>query len=112
MQETWVWSLIGKLLYRREWQSAPVFLPGESHGQRSLVGYSPWGRTETDTTERPTHFDSNKIVYTYLYSLLNVSFKSILLFSKYLFWTYYVPDIPGKEYMLLIFIFHCNKQVL
>ena len=33
------------------WQQTPVFLPGESHGQRSLVGYSPWGRKESDTTE-------------------------------------------------------------
>ena len=33
----------------------PVFLPGKSHGQRSLVGYSPWGRKESDTTEPPTH---------------------------------------------------------
>ena len=34
-----------------QWQHTPVFLPGESHGQRSLVGCSPWGRTESDTTE-------------------------------------------------------------
>ena len=40
--------------WRREWQSTPVFLPGESHGQRSLVGYSLWGRTESDTTEHQT----------------------------------------------------------
>ena len=33
-----------KLLWRREWQPTPVFLPGESHGQRCLAGYSPWGR--------------------------------------------------------------------
>ena len=33
------------------WQSTPVFLPGESHGQRSLVGYGPWGHRELDTTE-------------------------------------------------------------
>ena len=36
---------------RRKWQPTPVFLPGESHGQRSLVGCSPWGHTESDTTE-------------------------------------------------------------
>ena len=36
----------------REWQPTPVFLPGESHGQRSLAGYSPWGCTELDTTEQ------------------------------------------------------------
>ena len=36
---------------RRKWQPTPVFLPGKSHGWRSLVGYSPWGRKESDTTE-------------------------------------------------------------
>ena len=38
--------------WRRKWQSTPVFLPGESHGQRGLVGYSPWGCKESDMTER------------------------------------------------------------
>jgi len=36
----------------RKWQPTPVFLPGEFHGQRSLVGYSPWGRKELDMTEQ------------------------------------------------------------
>ena len=40
------YSLEGKL-----WQPTPVLLPGESHGGKSLVGYSPWGRKESDTTE-------------------------------------------------------------
>ena len=35
----------------RQWQPTPVFLSGESHGQRSLVGYSPWGHKKMDTTE-------------------------------------------------------------
>ena len=35
----------------KEMQPTPVFLPGKSHGQRSLAGYSPWGRKELDTTE-------------------------------------------------------------
>ena len=35
----------------RAWQSTPVFLPRESQGQKTLVGYSPWGRRESDTTE-------------------------------------------------------------
>ena len=39
----------------KKWQSTPGLLPGKSHGQRSLVGYSPWGRKESDTTER-LHF--------------------------------------------------------
>ena len=40
-----------KIPWRRKWQPTPVFLPGESHGQRSLVGYSPWGCKELDRTE-------------------------------------------------------------
>ena len=38
--------------WRRKWQLTAVFLPGEFHGQRSLVGYSPWGNKELDTTEQ------------------------------------------------------------
>ena len=41
--------------WRRQWQPTPVLLPGKSHGQRSLVGCSPWGHEESDTTER-LHF--------------------------------------------------------
>ena len=43
------------MYWRRKWQPTPVFLPGESQGQGSLVGYHLWGRTESDTTER-LHF--------------------------------------------------------
>ena len=38
--------------WRRKWQPTPVFLPGESHGQWSLLAYSPWGHKESDTTEQ------------------------------------------------------------
>ena len=40
-----------KIPWRRAWQPTPVFLPGESHRQRSLAGYSAWGCKESDTTE-------------------------------------------------------------
>ena len=46
---------VGKIPWRWKWQPTPVLLPGESHGGRSLVGYSPWGRKESDMTER-LHF--------------------------------------------------------
>ena len=42
---------IGKIPWRKAWQPTPVFLPGESHGQRNLVGYSTKGCKESDTTE-------------------------------------------------------------
>ena len=42
---------VGKISWRRKWQPTPVFLPGKSHGWRSLLGYSSWGWQELDTTE-------------------------------------------------------------
>ena len=45
-------SLFTFLHWRRKWQPTPVFLPGESQGRWGLVGYSPWGRKESDMTER------------------------------------------------------------
>ena len=47
MQDPWV----GKIPWRRRWQPTPVILAGEFHGQRSLAGYSPWGRKESNMTE-------------------------------------------------------------
>ena len=44
-------SLFTFMHWRRKWQPTPVFLPGESQGQRSLVGCRLWGRTESDMTE-------------------------------------------------------------
>ena len=41
-----------KIPWRRKWQPTPAFLPGKSHQQRSLAGYSPWGHKEPDMTER------------------------------------------------------------
>ena len=55
MQKTRVRSWVGKIPWRRKWQPTPVLLPRKFHGWRSLVGYSPWGRKESDTTER-LHF--------------------------------------------------------
>ena len=49
----WFNPWIGKIPWRRKWQLTLVFLPGKSHGQRSLAGnYRQWGRKESDTTER------------------------------------------------------------
>jgi len=53
-------SLSTFMHWRRKWQPTPVFLPGESHGWRSLVGCSPWGHTESDTTEA-TYCSSSSI---------------------------------------------------
>ena len=51
MQETQVWSLVWGDPLEEGMKSTPVFLPGVSHGQRSLVGYSPWGCKVSDMIE-------------------------------------------------------------
>ena len=77
---------VGKIPWRRKWQPTPVLLPGKSHGRRSLVGYSPRGRKESDTTER-LHFhfhrdwDSSGMKIWVIYQVrnsdqLNFYFKS------------------------------------
>ena len=62
IRETWVRSLgredpLEKEMATHKWQPTPVLVPGKSHGQRSLVGYSLWGRRESDMTER-LHFQT------------------------------------------------------
>ena len=54
MQETWVQSLGWEdpMKESMAWQPTPVFSPGESHGQKNLVGYSPWDCKESDPTEQ------------------------------------------------------------
>ena len=65
--------------WRRERQPTPVFLPGKSHGWRSLAGYSPWGPKESDMTER-LHF----LFFHFLQSLLNV--LQYCFFFMFWFW--------------------------
>ena len=62
MQETQE-SEVEKIPWSRKWQPTPVFLPGKSHGQRSLVGYSPQGHKESDMTKR-THMCARTHTHT------------------------------------------------
>ena len=55
MEEMQFQSLGREDTLERKWQPTPVFLPGESHEQRSLAGYSPWGHKQSDTTEATEH---------------------------------------------------------
>ena len=66
---------IGKILWRWEWPPTPVFL-GESHGQRSLVGYSPCGHRESDMTEQLTLLTISLIyIYIYIYIYIRTLIK-------------------------------------
>ena len=66
--------------WRRKWQPTPVFLPGESHGQRGLIGYSLWGRKESDMTKQLTHTHIQHYISTSVYLIYSVLCFYILVF--------------------------------
>ena len=71
--------------WRRKWQPTPMFLSGKSHGQRSLAGYSPWGRKESDTTEHTRAHECTKIhriVYFKMVSFMLCEFYLNLKITK------------------------------
>ena len=69
---------VGKILWRSKRQPTPVLLPGKSHGQRSVVGYNPWCRKESDTTER-FHFHFLFYLFIFLPYLFSLSrYRSFL----------------------------------
>ena len=70
---------VGKIPWKRKWHPTPVLLPGEFHGGRSLVGYSPWGCKESDTTER---LHTSALLGTVLNSFLTVVFVSLVFSCK------------------------------
>ena len=90
MRETWIWSPVGKIPWRREWQPTPVFFLENPHGQRSLEGYSPWGPQELDMTERLSAHSlslslslslSHTHTHTHSYMLIRIALITILKFS-------------------------------
>ena len=95
-QETWVWSLVRKISWNRKWQSTPVFFPGKSHVWRSLVGYSPWSRKKSDTTEHArTHTqmilaNQKSMIWSHLggYGYMRLS----LILDNFLLTTLYVTN--------------------
>ena len=60
--------LVGKIPWRRKWQPTPVFLPREFHGQRNLVGYSPWSDKELDMTDQITHTHTHTHIHTHTHT--------------------------------------------
>ena len=86
MQET-LETRVGKIPRNREWQPTPVFLLGKFQGQRSLVGYSPWGCKESDTTgQLGTKITSTNVIIKIntILAITNESTKSnpILMFNN------------------------------
>ena len=75
----WVPGLIprfGKIPWRRKWLCTPVFLPGEFHGERSLMGYSPWGHKVSDTTDWLTLSLSMETVTDFIFLSSKITMNS------------------------------------
>ena len=78
---------VGKIPWRRAQQPTPVFLPGESHGQRSLMGYIPWGYRESDMTKvASTHACLFSIEYSCPFCCRLIDHRWVGLLLGALFW--------------------------
>ena len=108
---------VKKIPWRRKWQHTPVFLPIKSHGQRNLVGYSPWGHKVSDmtewlTTQAYTCIYIYMYIYTHTYILSEATFaiqgsvQSLLLKVLAL---KYVTIISSCYFLYLFFLTHMLK---
>ena len=73
MQETRFYPWVKKICWRRAPKPTPVFLPGESHGQRRLAGYSPQGLKELDVAEATEHAR----MHAWFYEKSDISFEKL-----------------------------------
>ena len=90
---------VGKIPWRRKLQPTPVILPGKFHGLRSLVGYSPWGHKESETTEQ-LHSHSQ---YTYL--LLQSVWISYAVLSSQNFQRHWLIFCTRLNYLIKAYIY-------
>ena len=86
-------SFIRKIPWRRKWQPTPVFLPGKSNGQRRMMGYSPWGCKEWDTTE---HIQTHR-QFQSLKKLDSLFIICLILESSYSLCMSFFISIKGKQ---------------
>ena len=99
---------VGRIPWRRQWQSTPALLPGESNGRRSLIGYSLWGRKESDSTEG-LHFH---------FLLMKRSWLTVFLFFSSLWKCYLNAFWPSLSLLLSLLgslgcdklFFSCSKR--
>ena len=102
-----------KIPWRRAWHPTPVFLPGKSHGQRSLAGYSPWSCKQSDTTEAHTHTNfgsevskdsanygkSNHLYYYMILKIIKKTSNKYSIYDPYFFLKFKVPSISYHHHV-------------
>ena len=94
---------VGKIPWSREWLPTPVFLPGKSHGQRSLVGYSPWGWEALDTAKwlsSLTHWCFGVVVTRITYIYLQYKCGIMRISGKN--WSVPLPEMTHRPLLLEI----------
>ena len=93
--------------WRRKWQLTPAFVPGESHEQRNLVGHSPWGHRELDTTIVTLHTCMNlgraKIYSLSHFQICNATLVAIVLLCV---------TFSGLFFLISFFIYGCIRSSL
>ena len=103
-----------KIPWRRKWQPIPVFLPGKSHGQRSLVSYSPWGHKEPNMTEHTWHtLHTRTHPSTHIYPDLPtfafpIGSGSTIQMSVYSCFGYYDDAFKSKQQVQNSIFFHIH----
>ena len=114
---------VRKIPWRRAWQPTPVFLPGESHGQRSLVGCGPWGHKELDMTEVTQHTRKGNLTIAIKYTLLQQLNGSIFCKTKHpnltiycgfsaMFSVWHTPlcHLAGWDYLLITAFWYLSNS--
>ena len=99
----------GKIPWRRTWQPTPIFLPGGSHEQRSLAGYSPWGHKEWDMAQVTSHTCQGSAVLATSGTLIQPS-SSLFPFS--LVFPRKLSDFLPTDFFFLIIYFGCAESLL
>ena len=101
-----VWSLepfdtwVGKIPWKREWLTTQVFLCGEFHGQRNLVGYSPWHCKELDKTEWLTCFEMFCVIILFFVLFLTHPTAKLEWSSGFLHFLKFQSEFGNKEFMI------------
>ena len=105
MQETWVQSLVGKIPWRRACQPTPVFLPGESHGHRSLAGYIHWVAQSQTQLKRLSIHTGYSGYWSFVRHMVLKIFSLIMWVTFLLCWYYFLYTIFFMESSLSTYSF-------
>ena len=95
---------VGKIPWRRKWQPTPVLLPGKSHGQRNLAGCSPWGRKESDMTERLRFHFFTLTIQTFVDKVMSLHFNMLSRFV--------IAFLPRSKHLLILWLQSLSPVIL